>query len=202
MARRLRIPSGHLTVRVVRIPKEPDMNPRLVPILAVICFTVLASAAEQKTKPVSPEQKVLDQFLGDWRQSFTIFKTQWTPKEKRGTGTFSTTRILGGQFVQEAGEKADGNSHLTLYTYDEKQKAYRMWYFSSTGSGSDVAGQWDAATKSLVWKFDVGTQFKGTGTHRFANDDTVEFSTVIKDGSGELLFHRAGKSTRVKKTRK
>jgi hypothetical protein len=61
-----------------------------------------------------------------------------------------------------------------------------------------VDGQWDAKTKSLIWKLDAPNGLLGTGTHRFLNDDTYEFSTIIKDKVGKVLFHRAGKSTRVK----
>ena len=156
---------------------------------------------EQRSGGLSSEQKVLDRFLGDWQQTFTIFEAEWTPNENRGTGTFSSTRILGGQFVQETGKKADGDSHLTLYTYDKKRKSYRMWYFASSGQAGEVAGTWDAKTNTLIWKWDAANGLAGTGTHHFVNDDTYEYSTVIKDKSGKVFFHREGKSTRIKKTR-
>ncbi len=175
--------------------------------LIAITLTVLAAATFSETAKAddttkrSVELQVLDRFVGTWTQTFTLLKTEWTPEEKRGTGTFSSTRILGGQFVQETGQKADGNSHLTLYTYDEKRKSYRMWYFASSGQAGEVTGKWDAESNSLVWKWDAPNGLTGTGTHHFVNDDTYEFSTVIKDKSGKVFFRREGKSTRIKKTR-
>ena len=170
--------------------------------LAVLAAATYSGGANaDDTGKRSAELQLLDRFVGTCMQSFTLFKAEWTPEEKRGTGTFSSTRILGGQFVQESGKKADGNSHLTLYTFDEKRESYRMWYFASSGQTGEVAGKWDAKINTLVWKWDAPNGLTGTGTHHFVNDDTYEFSTVIKDNSGKVFFHRVGKSTRIKKTR-
>jgi hypothetical protein len=170
-----------------------------LPVLAFATFSAAVKADDASKR--SSELQVLDRFVGTWAQTFTLRKTEWTPEEKRGTGTFSSAWILGDQFVQETGQKADGNSHLTLYTYDKKQKSYRMWYFASSGQTGEVAGKWDADSNTLVWKWEVPNGLTGTGTHHFLNDDTYEFSTVIEDESGKVFFHRVGTSTRTKKTR-
>jgi hypothetical protein len=50
---------------------------------------------EPTTTEQSPELKVLDHELGNWRQTYNFFKAEWTPKQTQETGTASCTRILG-----------------------------------------------------------------------------------------------------------
>ena len=42
----------------------------------------------------STEQKILDRELGNWHQTNTFFKAEWTPKQTQESGTASGSRIL------------------------------------------------------------------------------------------------------------
>src|SRR5438552_2523693 len=92
-------------------------------LLALTAFSVRAAEPPR----LSPEQKVLDRFLGTWRVTYTIAKAEWNPEEKKGTADDTYTRILAGSFVQCKGEQSDKASNLVMYTYDADRKCYRAW---------------------------------------------------------------------------
>src|SRR5206468_11671896 len=112
------------------------------------------------------------------------------------------TRILGGSFVQCKGEQSDKASNLVMYTYDADRKCYRAWWFGSTGQTSESTGKWDADAKALTWTASAGEGLTATSTHRFVNDDTIEWSLAVKDKTGKLYFAMEAKSMRVKDSKK
>ena len=91
-------------------------------------------AQEATTDQQSPELKVLDRGLGNWRQTYNFFKAEWTPKQTQETGTASCTRILG-RFTETKLKGPEGTlDHLILETYDKQRKSYRRWDFNSDSS--------------------------------------------------------------------
>lgn len=75
------------------------------------------SATETSTPVLgqTPEQKVLDRFLGNWSWEVTTYSPGSSPEEKHATGRSSYARVLGGNFVEEMGEDSEGGSSLVLY---------------------------------------------------------------------------------------
>lgn len=142
------------------------------------------------------EQKILEKFVGDWRASYRVPKCEWSPQEKSGTADLTTDRIVGGKFIQEKSEHSDSTSGSTLLTYDELRKCYRSWWFSSTGQMSESAGQWDAASRTMIWtsaKDDVVSTTK----HRFVDDDNAQWSVLVKDARGKVYMRIEGTSVRA-----
>jgi hypothetical protein len=139
---------------------------------AFLCAVANLPAADPPAP--SPEQQVLDRLLGSWRTDYKTQKAEWTPAEKQFSAELTSTRILGGTFVQEKGQHPEKVSSLTLYTYDTDRNCYRAWWFSSTGQTSESTGQWDADARTLTWTATTGAPYISTARHRFVNDDTVE----------------------------
>ena len=173
----------------------------LITLLPFFCIALTLHAADPTS---SPEQEVLDRFIGKWRTEYTHRKTEWTPVAKAGGSDLTFNRVLAGQFVQERGTHDDKKTQLSMYTYDEENKCYRLWWFSSTGQTSESTGEWDAETKTLkwVWIRSAGQNFTMTGSHHFVADDVFEWEIVAKDKADKILFHAEGKATRMKQPKK
>lgn len=171
--------------------------------LLVLSFFVLAAGIDLSAQPPldSPEQTVLDKWVGTWRTVYKLPKAAWTPEEKTGTSEHTTSRMVGGRFVQEVSEHSDKTSASTISTFDERMKKYRGWWFSSAGHMSESSGKWDDPTKTMTW---TSRQDGNTTTteHRFVDEDNAEWAVLVKDGNGKILFRMEGKSVRVKETKK
>jgi hypothetical protein len=176
--------------------------PRLC--LSLIVATVLTATPSIRSAdpPLdSPEERVLDKWLGSWRTSYKLLKAEWTPDEKTVTAEVTTSRVVGGRFVQEKSEHSDRSSGSLMLTYDAQMKCYRGWWFSSAGHTNEFTGEWDAGTKTMTW---TSKQEANTSTtkHRIVDDDNLEWAVIVKDGTGKLLFHSEGKSVRVKQLKR
>ena len=156
-------------------------------------------AATTQPAELSAELKVLHKFLGNWQGTTTIHKAKWTPEEIRGTSATSRVSVLGGRFALSEAAASDGTTALTLATYDEERKCYRMWWFSSRGDASESQGVWDAETKTATWRSEGDDGVTSVATARYLDDNTVKWSVVVKDGQGEIGHHMEGRETRVKK---
>lgn len=144
--------------------------------------------------PANAEQKVLDRWLGNWQTTYKQLK----PEEKSGTAETLTTRVIGGQFVQEAAAHSDKSFSRSTITYDAEKKTYRSWWFSSTGQTDESTGTWDADKKTMTWHSTTIGDAKTTVKQHFKDDDTIEFDVVAKDRAGRVVFHMEGKNVRVK----
>jgi len=177
-------------------------------VIAVAVSSVEAAADEKpaKGKPaVKPpvEMKVLYKFVGSWRGTTTADKTKWAPEGFHRTVTTLCKPALGGRFTLSETVDDAGVTSFQLCTYDPQQKCYRMWWFNSQGSVAESRGQWDAKTKTAVWKGgdkDAGVTSLARVT--YTDDDTIEWGMEAKDAAGEVSFRMKGKYARVKKLRK
>ncbi|MCP4640019.1 MAG: DUF1579 domain-containing protein [bacterium] len=141
--------------------------------------------------------EALDRFLGTWRSEHRLAKAAWTPEEKTGASDLVYRRVLGGKFVQEQAQGADGEVGLTMYTYDTEQECYRLWWFTAAGNAGECTGKWDPVTKTFSWT-SVPSPAPGLKVrHCFVNDNAFEWEVTAKDDQGELLLLNQGKATRV-----
>ena len=169
----------------------------LRPMLAVtVVFAVCTSIASADPPIDSPEQKVLDKWVGRWRTTYKVPKAEWTPEERTGTAELTTARVVGERFVQERSEHSDKTSGSLIFTYDAQKKTYRVWWFSSEGYTSDGTGAWDAAKKTMTWTSKQNGNITTT-EHRFIDDNNTEWAVLVKDGSSKILFRMEGKSVRM-----
>lgn len=158
------------------------------------------SAAFAADEPLSPEQKELNRFLGAWRTTYTISKSEWTPEDLSGGASMTFSRVLGDRFVEEQSQHADGKSNRAMYTYDEKQQSYRAWWFSSIGQANESVGEWDPGTKSFTWKIlpKPGERSTTTTRHQFSDANTMIWSVLVTGDDGKTLFQMKGKAVRSK----
>ena len=145
--------------------------------------------------PPPPELKLLDQFAGNWRYDFTVYKSEWTPEEKHGTGTFTCQWTVGNRFLEEKGTESDGSSHMKIFTFDAKAGVFRSWWFSSLGIFNDSTGRWDADKRTFIFTTPLPSGQTGTATLHFVDDKTVEWDVIFKDAA-KVYFHNGGKSVR------
>ena len=180
---------------------------RMTILVSAIVVTVLAMGAVAAEKPAkdgpaaepSAELKVLYKFVGNWRGTTTIHKAKWTPKEISGTSTTSCVRVLGGRFTMNKTTTSDGETALTLTTYDARKKCYRMWWFNSRGDIVESEGKWDGPSKTSTWRnIARNNGVTSVATARYLDDNTVKWTVVTKDRSGEIGFSMVGNETRVK----
>lgn len=169
-------------------------------LLVVIMLGIPSNSQSAEPPSKSPEQAVLDRRLGNWRDVYTLSKAPWTPEEKRGTAELTAKRILGGRFIQVVEEHSDKTSATAILTYDEQQKSYWAWWFSSEGYASEATGVWDADTNTMTWT----SRSRGsptTVTIRFLDADNYEWTVLVKDPAGKILYRKEVKTTRVKEPR-
>jgi Protein of unknown function (DUF1579) len=169
----------------------------------VAALLALATSAFSADLPLdSPEQKVLDKWVGRWRTSYKLPKAEWTPEEKTGTAELTTSRVVGGRFVQDRSEHSDKTSTSSIFTYDAAKKCYRGWWFSSTGHTSESTGKWDGDSKTMTWNSVGEAAFTTTVRYHFVDDDHTEWDVTVKDPTGKLLYRLEGTSGRVKERKK
>jgi hypothetical protein len=169
----------------------------VVAILLAAAPTVRSSDAPAAT----PEQKVLDRFLGSWRSSL-VRKVEGNPEEYKGTINFTYTRVLGAQFVQEKTELSDNTSGMAMFAYDPQKKCYRKWWFGSIGQTAESTGTWDAESKTLRWSFVGESGVTVTTTHHFLDENKFEWEVTSRDKTGKVFYHMAGTSVRAGEPKK
>ena len=169
-----------------------------IPVLACMAMLICAARAVAEAPPKPPELKVLDKLIGDWDFKMVSKVAEWTPNEVQVTGTLTREWILDGRFVQEKGKQSDGVEALVTFTYDAGRKAYRSWHFSSTGLISQSQGKWDEASESLLFQSDMDNGMTATSTLHIIDNDTHEWTAIVKDKAGKVFFDGGGKCTRRK----
>ena len=152
------------------------------------------------TRPAerSAEQKVLDQFVGDWKTRSTAPKAPWNPTAVHLTGTASIVPVLKERFIQSSVKGSDGSEVLYLETYDLHLKYYRMWSFDSQGFSAEYAGHWDAKTRTLAMLARHDNGLTTAGKVHVVDKDTIEWSAVARNTEGNAVLRVNGKNTRAK----
>ena len=171
------------------------MKPRILTLAFLIGLFAASPLRAEPASPPPPELKLLDQFAGNWRYEFTVYKSEWSAEEKHGTGTFTCAWTLGNRFMEEQGTEADGSSHRKISTYDAMAKTFRAWWFSSIGIFNDSTGRWDAEKHTFIFTTPLPAGPTGTTTLHFADDKTVEWDVIFKDAA-KVYYHSGGKSFR------
>ena len=167
-------------------------------ILAICLVSLTSLHSEPTTPPVPPETKILEKLVGTWETEATVKVAEWTPKEVKATGSIKCEWTLGGRFVQGKGIDSVTPEVQTHWTYDANKKAYRLWFFNSAGAVVEWAGDWKPESKSLVLKQSMDNGIIDTFTARFADANTIEFTSEAKGKDGKIYFAFEGKWTRRK----
>lgn len=147
----------------------------------------------------SPESKVLERWVGMWETEAVFNRAEWTPKENKVTGTVTCKAILGGKFIEEVGRSlGEDTEHRVLFGYDPHKKVYRHWFFDSQGNSSDLDGKWNETTSTMQWKRDLGDGMTSEAETRFIDENTCEWTMVIKGRGGKVYLDAQGRHVRAK----
>lgn len=159
------------------------------------CQTSTGSADDGPSQGV-PELQALSNYVGTWDVDFTSANSPFTK------GECTAKWILDGRFVQQTAHlvSADGNTSLkitTLMTYDQKERAYRMWSFISNGTTSESSGQWDPKNRTMT-SINRDGDTTTTSTAKFPKDGIEEWTIVTTVESNQVVGEISGKNTRRK----
>jgi len=128
---------------------------RLVVALAIaIAFCLVFAWAATAAPPaaVADPSEVLARFLGNWKTHTHIRRAAAPPREFDTFGTATCRQTLGGRYFEFRSESIPpGDADLQIMTYDEPNKLYRQWVFSSDGYQHEATGTWDPATATIRW---------------------------------------------------
>jgi hypothetical protein len=156
----------------------------------------LISSAAEPAKSRPPELKVLERLVGTWNSESVSRVSEWTPAEARAKGFLTREWVLDGQFLQEKGKHSNGDS-IVMFSYDVQKKMYRSWFFTSDGNTTETQGLWDESAKILTFSSDLNG-LKNTSTIKFIDEDTHQWTAVVKDTKGKVFYDGEGKCTRRK----
>jgi hypothetical protein len=174
------------------------MNARLFPLLLVGALVTGRGAWAQGPSPdLKAALAPLGRFAGKWEKRFTVYKSEWAPTEQTKTGTHSCQWILGGAHLQETGRDSDGATYLSVCSYDEAARAYRLTAFQSNGSTWQMSGRWDAGSNTFTWSRELADGVRMTATYQLVKPDELKFSYVAKNGAGKVYFRLEGTGRRV-----
>ena len=120
----LSLPAGFRIINTVMQKAPNTMKTLTVSFVApLLCLLAAALPSRAADPPSSPEQQVLERFIGKWRTEYTHRKAEWTPVAKEGASDLTFNRVLDGQFVQERGIHDDKKTQLSMYFMNTSQGA-------------------------------------------------------------------------------
>ncbi len=152
--------------------------------------------AQVPVKP--PELKVLERFIGKWKFDMISKPAEWTPKERRLTGTSTNEWVLNGRYQRHKTKWDNGNESFEMLTYDPRKKTYRTWYFDAGGNSNEMTGTWDEKSKTLTTKGDFGNGITAIAKMKFLDENTREVNLVAKGAAGKTYLDIRGRLTRRK----
>ncbi len=181
--------SEHIERRIMR---------RLIIGTSVVVLIFGGMSAKAQT-PKSPELKVLDHFVGSWRNESVV--RQANGDEDRSTDTSVAKWSLKGRYIKERGTDSDGKEGaLELWTYDSDAGVYKMWFFDSNSPEPKPGTlRWNESKKTLTSaKEDVGNGITGQLSVRFMDNDRTEYTVSAKDAYETVVLETKGKLFRKK----
>jgi hypothetical protein len=166
--------------------------------LFVVLIVALAAqpGSAQTPAPVPTDVieklKVLDMFRGTWNVTLTTI--QPTTREITPVVTFVSTNTwaLNNRFLHgDSGPKSDGTRNTSMMTYDPTTGGYPLWIFFSNGVVFFLpSGQWDKATRTMVWK--SPPNLMGTYEYRCVVPDarTHRCTSLAKNWLGKVMLEQ------------
>ena len=151
--------------------------------------------------PKSPELKVLDRFVGSFRDELVTRQANGDEEESTGTGVAKWS--LQGQYLEQRATDSDGKqTALHLWTYDSDAGVYTSWtFFSNLPKPASSTWRWNESKKTFAGKGDLGNGITMQITLWRTGKDRFEFTATTKDASGNVLGETKGKAFRKKKSK-
>lgn len=136
-------------------------------------------------KPIPAEVKRLKPLVGTWDSEY-VFRV---PQRPTATGVISDEWSLDGRFIMRRETVGDTNS-IAMIGWDDTKRAYRTTRAISNGRTNEAVGQWDDATRSLVWDWKMPDESEGVtavATWRLVGSDAIQLHVVHEKGDDVFL---------------
>jgi hypothetical protein len=153
-------------------------------------------------QPAPEEVKIFADFVGTWKLEATQKPSaENNNTEVKLTGTETGQWQHNGYFVRVEGSVQSSNfrmEYTRLMTYDVNRKTYRRWVFASGGLAVESVGEWNAATKTMVWKPVSPSPNMTLDIKVVTEKDKYRETQVFKRDDGTLMRDLIWSGTRVK----
>jgi hypothetical protein len=136
-------------------------------------------------QPIPDEVKKLEPLVGTWDSEY-VFRVPQRPAVK---GVISDKWSLDGRFIMRR-ETVGSTKSIAMIGWDQNKKAYRIARAISSGRTNEAVGQWNDATRSLVWNWITAEDSKGVksvATWRFVGNDAIQLHVVHEKENDVLL---------------
>jgi Tfp pilus assembly protein PilF len=165
----------------------------LIPFL-IVAVLMHADLRGQESSP-PPEMRALEKLVGSWK----VEHVGKVPEEVPFTCIIKTRPVLGGRFIQQTGDVDESQpNQIGMYTYDSNRRAYRYWFFHSSGFFVDSTGTWNEGSQTFTFTNKPFEGATGVITVHFLDDTTYDWSIINRDAGGKVVFHMEGKAVRQK----
>ncbi len=133
---------------------------------------------------------LLKQLTGTWDTN-TELKVAGRPINLKGQSVVTTA--YGGTFLHMLGTNAaDDRGVIELITFDPALKRYRLWLYDSAGVEVEWLGDYDAKTRTLAWKSDMGDGVKLAMNWKFTTDVGYLWDLTATSSEGKTVFEMKG----------
>jgi|GEM_PF-1697949 hypothetical protein len=137
---------------------------------------------------LSPEQKILGRFVGEW---------DGVDQDQKFAFDVSSSWKLNGQIIEQKQVFRDGAESLILRGYDKQSKKYFLSLHDSRGIHLMLTGDWNEETKTFTFTGHSG-EMAVTVKSTFRNDATEDWTITLVLVGGDVTELR-GTNTRVTK---
>lgn len=168
------------------------------------CLPKLSTSDLGQLRPQRPaELDRLEMLLGDWETTGEIRMTvadDVIHTRGHNHAEWSLDRRMFVEHAQLDMGAMGPMSGMSIWTYDEGAKKYRMWWFDSFGETSEAVVKFDEKTSTWHMKATgqkYGYSTSGSGTIRRIDADTLEWTWVERGFKLLKLAEMKGTSRRV-----
>lgn len=165
-------------------------------IVTALLVPLFCSASLAQSVDDEPSIRSLKPLIGTWNKEWTVYRSEWTPREEKATGTHTWKWILDQQHIQESGSDSTGSKYLSVWSFDTTSKRFQVATFQSSGSVFQMPGDWNSRSNTFTATRAVGNGVTMTAKYVLNNRDLFQFSFVAKDESGKIYFHLQGTGKR------
>jgi len=156
-------------------------------VVGLLCALLVAGAAAQPkaaTPLTSAQRAVLDRFVGSW----DVTATTRMPKLAPVKSTFTWAWVLDRRYLRgESGTKSDGSQEMQVLGHDAA--GYPLWVFSSSGLAFQLTrGEWDEATRTMMWKNAATDPILYTTRCTFESATTMRCTGQVKNLAGKVVI--------------
>ena len=172
---------------------------QFIAIFVAIAFMTINTNSFGQTPTPTDAHKVLDRFEGTWEKKITRHPTINDDRETKTTGRQVNKWVLDEKHMHESGTDSDGLKYISMFSYDENRKKFKVASFQNNGFSNELVAEWDAKSNCLTGTGSVGTGLTLTTKHMFTADDAFNVTIVVTDQDGNKHLDISVSAKRISK---